>query len=447
MTRQKVLLLGWDSADWKTIHPLVDQGLMPNMQKLIEGGTIGNLATLDPMYSPMLWSSIATGKRPYKHGVLGFTEVTPDGTNIRPVMSVSRKCKAIWNILTQNNIKNHVGGWRPSHPAEHINGTMISNFYQKAVGKIHEPWPLASGTVHPESESDFFATLRVHPGEITGEHILPFVPQAGKINQFKDKRLAGIAKITSDASSLHAAFTNIIRTKEWDFAALYLDAIDHYCHGFMKYNPPKRSHISQEDYDVYNNVVTAGYRFHDMMLGRIMELIDDQTILMLISDHGFQPGHLRPRNIPNEPAGPAYEHSRYGIFAAMGPGIKKDSFTFGASLLDITPTILQIMGLAIGEDMDGRVLNNIFEKTQAPNYIPSWKNIEGDRMISESHISVKENTGEEALKQLEDLGYIEKQTSDLPTRIKQTRNECQFNLARAYIDGGLISDAVPILED
>ena len=93
MKKSKVLLIGWDAADWKAIHPLLDQGLMPNLEKLINEGTMGNLATLNPPLSPMLWTSIATGKRPYKHGVLGFTEPRPDGSGIQPVLNTSRKCK------------------------------------------------------------------------------------------------------------------------------------------------------------------------------------------------------------------------------------------------------------------------------------------------------------------------------------------------------------------
>lgn len=48
----KVLLIGWDAADWKIIHQLVDGGKMPNMAKFIEDGVIGNLATLYPELSP-----------------------------------------------------------------------------------------------------------------------------------------------------------------------------------------------------------------------------------------------------------------------------------------------------------------------------------------------------------------------------------------------------------
>ena len=59
---KKVLLIGWDAADWKVIHPLLDAGYLPTLERLVNEGIIGNLATLDPPMSPMLWTSIATGQ-------------------------------------------------------------------------------------------------------------------------------------------------------------------------------------------------------------------------------------------------------------------------------------------------------------------------------------------------------------------------------------------------
>ena len=96
--RRRLLLIGWDAADWQVIHPLVDAGLMPTLEGIINTGTIGNLASLSPMLSPILWTSIATGKRCYTHGVTGFAEPLPDRSGIRPVGTRSRRCKALWNI-------------------------------------------------------------------------------------------------------------------------------------------------------------------------------------------------------------------------------------------------------------------------------------------------------------------------------------------------------------
>ena len=90
---RKVLLIGWDAADWKVIQPLMDEGRMPNVRRIVENGCMARLATLHPPLSPMLWTSIATGKRPFKHGIHGFSEPTPDGRSIQPVSNLSRTCK------------------------------------------------------------------------------------------------------------------------------------------------------------------------------------------------------------------------------------------------------------------------------------------------------------------------------------------------------------------
>ena len=443
---KKVLLIGWDAADWKFLSPFMDEGIMPNLKRLVEGGVKGRLATLDPPLSPTLWTSIATGKRPYKHGIHGFTEPDPSGKGIRPVYNTDRKVKAIWNILTQHGLKSNVVGWWPSHPAEPINGAMVSNFYQRANAPLGQPWPMAKGTVHPGSLAGTMAKLRVHPGELTAAHIQPFVPEAWKVDQRKDKRLQSIAKVTADCSSIQSAATYLMENTEWDFMAVYFDAIDHYCHGFMKYHPPHRPHISQRDFKLYKDVVKGGCRYHDMMLGRLIELAGKDTTVMLISDHGFHPGHNRPTAIPKEPAGPAIEHSPYGIVVMNGPGIKKDELLFGASLLDVTPTLLTLFGLPVAEDMDGKVLVHAFENELEIETIKSWENIEGE---DGQHAKTVEQTPEETeaeLRQLIDLGYIADPGDDLEAAVKRTRDENDYYLSRACFDGGEWEEGIKLLE-
>ena len=144
---KKLLLIGWDGADWKLISPLLDQGLMPTLEDLVNHGVMGNLGTLRPMLSPLVWNSIATGKRPDKHGILGFMEPDPNTGGIRPVTSTSRKVKALWNILTQRGLRTHVVGWFGGHPAEPINGVCVSPLYPHPVAPLDQPWPMPGGRI------------------------------------------------------------------------------------------------------------------------------------------------------------------------------------------------------------------------------------------------------------------------------------------------------------
>ena len=443
----KVLLIGWDAADWKVINPLMDQGKMPALSRLVETGVKGNIATLHPVLSPMLWTSIATGKRPYKHGIYGFYEPTADGMNIHPVTNLSRSTKAVWNILNQNGKRSNVVGWWPSHPAEPINGVMVSDMFHKNQIEKGIPAEVADGAVHPQSMAEELKELRVSMSELTGAELRAFIPKAQEVNQEKEPRLAQCAKIVAECSTIQAVATHLLETTEWDFTAVYFDAIDHFSHAFMKFHPPRREFVDEREFELYKDVVAAGYIFHDMMLSRLVELAGEDTTVILLSDHGFHPDHLRPDYVPHEPAGPAIEHRDLGIFVINGPNVKKDQLVFGTSLLDITPTVLTLFDLPVGEDMDGRVVSEAFEQTPETKYVASWDEIDGEDGCHEKDKQLNPFEAEEAMQQLVDLGYIEELHGDNKVNVKNAVRELNFNLARSYMDAGLFGEAIPLLTE
>lgn len=448
---KKVLWIGWDAADWKAINPLLDEGLMPNLEKMITEGTMGNLATLDPPMSPTLWTAMSTGKRPYKHGIHGFTEIDPSGEGVRPSYITSRKVKAIWNMLMHHDMVTHQVGWWPSHPAEPTNGVYISNFWHKA-GKNPSNWPLKDGCVHPKDLTEIFKELRIHPNELTHAHIQPFIPLGYELDQNDPKYkglISSVKKITADAACIQAAATYVLDNFDYDLTCVYFDAIDHYGHGYMKYHPPRRPHIGKEVYKYFNYVVTAGYRFHDMILGRLLEMAGPETTVFLVSDHGFHPDHLRPTQLPirEEPAAPALEHSPYGIIVAKGPGIKKDERIYGASLIDMCPTILSVLGLPVARDFDGKVLMNLFEEPFEVDVIDSWEDIEGECGQHEKEAEIDVESAKEEMQQLIELGYIEDPGDNAEKALEVTRKTNKYFMARAFVDGGRIEDALPLYEE
>ena len=446
--KSKFLLIGWDAADWKVIEPLIKQGKMPALESLMKEGVYGKLKTLDPPLSPMLWTSIATGFRADKHGIGGFVEPTPNGDSLRPVSSTSRKVKAIWNIFNQEGLKSNVVAWWPSNPAEPINGVMVSNLYQLANKPIDEPWEMPNGTVHPAELAETMKEFRVHPHEITLSMAIPFIPNIAHNKELRQHpRTASVLKILANAASVHAASTYLLAETEWDFMAIYHDAIDHFSHTAMKYYPPRRPEIPEEDYENFNEIVEAAYRFHDMMLFRKLELIDEDTTVMIISDHGFYSDHQRPLYIPQEPSGPAVEHSPYGIFVLKGPGIRKNATISGASVIDITPTILHYFGLAVGKDMEGKVLHQCFEKPTSPIFIDSWENIAGNDGMHNEILREDPWAAQEALQQLVELGYIEAIEDNKLNQVEDAKRENRYYVARNMLNGGRTEGAIAILEE
>jgi predicted AlkP superfamily phosphohydrolase/phosphomutase/tetratricopeptide (TPR) repeat protein len=444
---KKVLLIGWDAADWKIANPLIDQGLMPTLDDFINHGVMGNIATLRPILSPMLWNSIATGKRPDKHGILGFMEPDPQTGGVRPVTSTSRKVKALWNILTQRGYKAHVLGWFAGHPAEPINGISVSDLFPYAVGAPDKPWPLPPGAVHPESLRDEFAKLRMHPAEVSEAAILPWIPRAAEIDQEKDKGLQSFAKILSENCSIHNTATWILQNEPWDFLAVYYNGIDHFCHGFMHYHPPRMEGIPEEKFEIYKDVVNGAYRFHDMMLQTLLDLAGPEATVILVSDHGFHSDHLRPRGIPMEPAGPAVQHRQFGVVCMKGEHIKQDERIYGATLLDITPTILTLFGLPVGEDMDGRVLVQAFENPPQITRIPSWEKEPGECGMHPADLRMDPAAAQAVLQQFVALGYIQPLSEDQEKAVATAVREQQYNLARSYMDSRRYGDALTIFTE
>ncbi|MBL8308099.1 MAG: alkaline phosphatase family protein [Rubrivivax sp.] len=434
---KRLLLLGWDAADWQLMHPLIDAGRMPHLKRLVERGTIGNLATLQPVLSPLLWTSIATGKRADQHGVHGFVEPTPDGTALRPTASSSRQCKALWNILAHEGRRCHAVGWFASHPAEPINGACVSQLFHVApASATPEQWPPQAHAVNPASLAEDLAELRYHPAEVSGAMLLPFVPQAAALDQRDPevrRLLDTLARRLAECISVHAITTALMEEQPWDFCTAYYDMIDRTGHDFMVYHPPRMAQVRGDLFDAFQGVMNAVYEFHDQMLGRLVELAGPEAHVMIVSDHGFLSGAARPAT----PVGPAQWHRQYGMFLLAGPGVKADAALPGATLLDIAPTVLTLFGLPVGRDMEGRVLVNAFEAPPEIMRIDSWDEVPD--AAYEAHRRETADDDPEAaaasMRQLVELGYIEAPGEDVGRDIVRARAAQKFNLACTCIDG------------
>ncbi|MDO9094484.1 MAG: alkaline phosphatase family protein [Rubrivivax sp.] len=434
---RKLLLVGWDAADWQMMHPLIDAGRMPNLKRLVESGCIGNLATLQPVLSPLLWTSIATGKRAYLHGVHGFVEPTPDGTALRPTASSTRQCKALWNILAQSGKRCQALGWYASHPAENINGVCVSQLFHVApASATPDNWPPQPHSVFPAELADELAELRFHPAEVTAQMLLQFVPTAAQLDQRDPevlRLLNSLARRLAECVSLHALTTALMEEQPWDFCTAYYDTIDRVGHDFMVFHPPRMNNVRHDLFEPFKGVMNAIYEFHDQMLGRLVELAGPQAHVMIVSDHGFLNGASRPTELVS----PESWHRNFGMLLLAGPGIKKDATVPGATLLDITPTVLALFGLPVGRDMEGRVLVNAFEETPPFERIDSWENVPDPVYDARVRDNVDDDPEAAAasMQQLVELGYIEAPGEDVQRDIVRARAAQKFNLACTCIDG------------
>lgn len=440
---RRVLLIGWDAADWQIIQPLIERGLMPTTAALLERGAWGNLATTRPILSPMLWNTIATGKRPQQHGVHGFTEPNADATGIQPVASTSRKCKALWNVLTQCGLRSNVVGWYASHPAEPIAGVMVSNQFEQLRLEEGRLAPAVAASVHPESLRAELEQFRVLPGEIDASGILPFIPDAARLIQQEGHRVGKLQYMLAQTATIHAVATHLLANTEWDFTALYYEVIDRFGHEFMAFHPPKLEHVSQEEFDAYQHCMVGIYRFHDMLLETLLALAGDDTAVILMSDHGYYNDHLRPD--PREgQSGPVEWHRPFGILAACGPGFRPGSRLYGASILDIAPTVLHLLGLPAAYDMPGRVLAEVLAESASSERIESWEEIAGEAGMHPASLRVDPEDARAVLDQLVALGYVDAPSADVQQTIQQTIQNNRLCFAQSLMDTGDFVEAIQI---
>lgn len=445
---QRVLLVGWDSADWQVITPLLEAGKMPNLARLIEGGAMGNLATIRPVLSPMLWTSIATGKRPDKHGIHGFVEPDPEGTGLRHVTSTSRKTKALWNILSQSGKRSIVANWYASHPAEPINGVVLADAFMRVSGeskdKVAPPPPQS---IHPASLAEEVGEFRMHKDEIGAWDLAMFVPTLGEIPVPETGPITGLQKVLSHCGTVHGTFTHLIETQPWDFAAVYYETLDHAAHLFMQYHPPKMPHVEERLFERYRRVMNGMYRFHDMMLGRLVHLAGPNAVVIVCSDHGFLNDQTRPVETPENPAGPEAWHRMHGMLAVGGPGIVKDERVYGATILDITPTVLHVMGLPVGRDMDGKALVTALDGAPPVAFIDSWDAVESPAAgVHPPDLRVDPFAQQEAMEQLIELGYMARPAENVQSRMNLASEEARYNLAVSHLDAENLSEAAALLE-
>ena len=454
---RRVLLIGWDAADWQIIHPLIEAGKLPVLQRLVEYGTSGKISTLQPPLSPILWNSIATGKRADKHGILGFMEPEPDGSGVRAVRSTSRRAKALWNILSQHGLRSSVVNWYASHPAEPIAGTVFTNrLTNDALGDDGDLAPMPAAAVHPPELLQVAEDLRVHPGEIDLKQLLAFF-QPPHLPTPKDPRFGTLATYLAQCATTHNAATWLAARDDWDLLAVYYDAIDHVGHGFIEYHPPAMAHVSAEDAAVYGEVVNNMYRFHDMMLGTLLDLAGPDATVILLSDHGFYSDHLRPAVLEDlrDPAqkfgtemNPMSWHRPHGVFIAAGKAIKHDELIHGASLLDVAPTVLTLLGLPVPADMDGRALTQIFKEPVQPARIDSYEEPHPDDGMWRDLPAEESDpfAAQQALRQLAELGYVELGDASVEKLIFETERDRQHNLAHVLISVGRSQEGIALLE-
>jgi hypothetical protein len=232
----------------------------------------------------------------------------------------------------------------------------------------------------------------------------------------------------------------------WDFTAVLYEATSHFSHGFLDYSAPRREHVSEAEFDLYKDVVAGAYRFHDMLLGRLLEIAGPDATVIVVSGHGFHSDAPRPPPGRSDPERAVLRHRRFGVFCMKGPGVRRDERIYGASLLDVAPTVLSLLGLPKGDDMPGRPLREALETPPVVERIASWDVVPGPCGMMPPEVRTDPWIAYAAIERLVDLGYLASPGEDIAAAVRRVDAHRRFNLARALLHSRRVNDAAPVFE-
>lgn len=409
---QRVLLVAWPAADWSRVSRLIDAGALPNAKRLVEGGVLARMPGLFPEVEPLVYTSIATGVTADRHGILSANQCDARTGELCAPLSTSRKTKALWNILGEAGMRSLVVNWPAQFPAEAIEGVSAAGdlFVVNSLQPVRAAPP---ESVFPSEFGPTLAELCLHPSELCREDLLPFFPRLVEIDRRQDRRIEMPAQSVAQAVSVHAITTWLMERERWQFAAVSYGLIEAAC------GRP--------------GVLDAAYRVSDMMLGRLMALAGRETAILLVSANGFR---AREQDRPElERLLPWYGTG--GFCCIGGEGAKRERLLHGGSLLDIAPTVLAILGVPVGRDMQGRPLLRAFFDPPVPGFISSWE-AQAIEREAEAHAPAEELTA---------LGYRDPAAERVRENTAAVEWERALNRAAVYLDTARPQHAIPVLRE
>ena len=436
----KLMMIGWDGADWDLILPMVDRGELTHFASLMEGGTYGDLRSFVPSLSPAIWTTVATGVSPAEHGITRFYNKRPRlerwwyrlrhfGKLERRLFSnADRRVRALWNELSDRQRSVLMVGYHNTFPVEEVRGMMVSNYLvQDSIGDLMqmrsdggEDASFALSLVYPADRIYEVLDLQSRVEEQAPQALRRFVDlddrayrdflrRAKELDHEGDQRPYFLYRAYAFDTFLAETALEYYPKVEPDLLSVHFQGLDWGAHQFLYFHQPelyddmpwseeiRREMESQQD--AYRNTVEELYRHMDEVLGRFLALADERTAVLVLSDHGFE--------ADDDPAIPGFhDNGPPGMMVLAGPGIRRGHRIEGATVYDMLPTLMAALELPVAEDLPGRVLEEVFcpaaWQDSHQTTIASYQS--GERYVPE--VAKPPELNQELLKQLESLGYL-----------------------------------------
>ncbi len=408
-------VVAFDGADWRVALPLIRQGKLPVLQALAHGGSSGTMRTNpDFKWSPVLWTTIATGKLPEKHGVTSFMASVPGLPRKIPTPSTARQCRALWNIFTDRGRTSGFVGWWVTWPAEAVNGFMVSDHFSVSRFDLGANFEanveipvLEEKQTYPEELLQEIASFKIPRHDVDRDDLARFADLPDDFvfpTTFKKFDRSSEFAIAYSVDGTHfGAGRKLLVEREPELFGIFFQGADILQHFNWEFIDPEGTgtNPTAADRRTWTKAIERYYTHADGLIGSLAEAGGDGRAMLVVSDHGFRPGTERyaQKHISGE-------HRRQAFFLFAGPGLQRGRIETEADAVDVTPTILAYHGLPAARDMDGTPLAGCFTEEWIAAHPPSTIDTYETSPMTRPELPT-ESMSEGLEERIRSLGYIE----------------------------------------
>ncbi|MCM2257216.1 MAG: alkaline phosphatase family protein [Vicinamibacteria bacterium] len=399
--QRRIVLVGIDGLGPEPLRQAIAAGDAPALERLMRRGAWGPLGTIEPTEGPPLWATLATGTLPHVHGVKSFASYrlpgSPTPVDLLPkgafvtllerfgfvsrvaIGPASRRRPAIWNALDAfGQGAGLVRVWG-THPPEKLRGFVLSPYFHllredpaRAASTLYPPdlWPEASARTVEARDVD--PALLAEFVDLTGSGAEDGLPWR---RELVERALAPDLSYSRAGAMLRQAY-------DPSFYALLFHGLDATGHVFLRFSRPDAfGDVSPEQARRYGHVLPRYLGWVSQQVGELAQSLAPDDVLVVVSTYGMEPVPFWRRlaslalGLPDQAGSHAGAPDGLVLFA--GGGIRAGALVDGASILDLAPTLLYLMGLPVARDMEGRVLVEVVDpaRAQPVTWIPSYRSI------------------------------------------------------------------------
>jgi len=263
LSKKKLVIIGLDSATPKTLfEDFLDD--CPNVKKMVDNGVYGKLRTSDPPITIPAWMVMSTGKTAGNLGLYGFRHRKENSyDDFWIATSYSIKEPTVWDIIAKKGLKSCILGIPPTYPVHPVNGNLVSCFITPDID---------SNYTYPEE-------LKNEIKKNIGRYILDI------IFRVDDKEVL-LKEIYEMTKVQFKTVKYLMQKKEWDYFKFVIIGLDRFHHAFWKYYD--KEHPKYEPRNKFREEMKKYYQYLDQEIGEIINLLDENTITMIVSDHGVK---------------------------------------------------------------------------------------------------------------------------------------------------------------